>query len=85
MTPTQHVDRVSAEDMMSLDADTGSAPMQVGAILMLNTAPGEDPVSLLEALALRLCAVHRLRQRLVSAGDPFGRMIPALIRHIIWA
>ena len=70
MKSIQHVDRVSAEDMMSLDADIGSAPMQVGAILMLNTAPGDDQISLLEALALRLGAVHRLRQRLVSV--PFG-------------
>ena len=70
MTPIQHVDRVSAEDMMSLDADIGSAPMQVGAILMLSTEASEDPVSLLDALALRLGAVPRLRQRLVTV--PFG-------------
>ncbi|MFF2029297.1 wax ester/triacylglycerol synthase domain-containing protein [Arthrobacter sp. NPDC058192] len=70
MTPAKHVDRVSAEDMMSLDADIGSAPMQVGAILMLSTGAGYDPVSLLDALALRLGAVPRLRQRLVTV--PFG-------------
>lgn len=70
MTPPQHVDRVSAEDMMSLDADLGSAPMQVGAILMLGTKGGEDPVSLLNTLAFRLGAVPRLRQRLVTV--PFG-------------
>ena len=70
MTPVQHVDRVSAEDMMSLDADIGSAPMQVGAILMLSTEAGEDPVSFLDTLALRLGAVPRLRQRLVDV--PFG-------------
>jgi diacylglycerol O-acyltransferase len=70
MTPTQHVDRVSAEDMMSLNADIGSAPMQVGAILMLGTEAGDDPVSLLDTLALRLGAVPRLRQRLITV--PFG-------------
>lgn len=70
MTPRPHVDRVSAEDMMSLDADIGSAPMQVGAILMLSTEAGEDPVSLLDTLALRIGAVPRLRQRLVTV--PFG-------------
>ncbi|MFF2244380.1 wax ester/triacylglycerol synthase domain-containing protein [Arthrobacter sp. NPDC058130] len=70
MIPTQNVDRVSAEDLMSLDADIGSTPMQVGAILMLSTEPGEDPVFLLNALMLRLGAVPRLRQRLVSV--PFG-------------
>jgi WS/DGAT/MGAT family acyltransferase len=70
MTPTQRLDRVSAEDMMSLDADIGSAPMQVGAILMLSTEAGEDPASLLHTLARRLGAVPRLRQRLVTV--PFG-------------
>jgi WS/DGAT/MGAT family acyltransferase len=70
MTPRQHVDRVSAEDMMSLDADIGSAPMQVGAILMLSTEGSEDSAPLLEALARRLGTVPRLRQRLVSV--PFG-------------
>ena len=70
MTPLQHVDRVSAEDMMSLNADIGSAPMQVGAILMLGTEAGEDPVSFMDTLALQLGAVPRLRQRLVTV--PFG-------------
>jgi WS/DGAT/MGAT family acyltransferase len=56
--------------MMSLDADIGSAPMQVGAILMLSAESGDDPVNLQEALALRLGAIPRLRQRLVSV--PFG-------------
>ena len=55
---------------MSLDADIGSAPMQVGAILMLSTEGSEDSEPLLEALARRLGTVPRLRQRLVSV--PFG-------------
>ncbi|WP_026537173.1 wax ester/triacylglycerol synthase domain-containing protein [Arthrobacter sp. 9MFCol3.1] len=75
MTPRQHVDRVSAEDMMSLDADIGSAPMQVGAILMLSEEGGEGPAPLLDALAHRLGAVPRLRQRLVSVPFGCGRSI----------
>lgn len=55
MTPTQHFDRVSPEDMMSLDAGGGSGPMQVGAILMLGTEGAKDPVPLLNTLALRPC------------------------------
>ena len=74
---------------MSLDADIGSAPMQVGAILMLGTDGGDDSVPLLETLARQLGAVPRLRQRLVTVPfgcrRPFGRLIPALIRHTISA
>lgn len=70
MTLTRHFDRVSPEDMMSLDADGGSAPMQVGAVLMFGMEGGQDPVPLFDRMAQRLSAVPRLRQRLVNV--PFG-------------
>jgi WS/DGAT/MGAT family acyltransferase len=70
MIPTRPLERVSAEDMMSLDADAGSAPMQVGAILMLRAGAGQDPAPLLDMLARRISTVPRLRQRLVPV--PFG-------------
>ena len=69
MTPPR-IDRISAEDQMSLIADTGSAPMQVGAIITLCTQPGHDPALLLGTLTRRIRAIPRLRQRLLTV--PFG-------------
>jgi WS/DGAT/MGAT family acyltransferase len=75
MTRTQHIDRVSPEDMMSLNADAGSAPMQVGAILMLVMKGDQDVVPFLDAVTHRLGAVPRLRQRLARVPLGCGRPI----------
>lgn len=64
------IDRISAEDQMSLTADTGSAPMQVGAIITLCTQAGDATALLRDTLTRRIRAVPRLRQRLVTV--PFG-------------
>lgn len=64
------IDRISAEDQMSLTADTGSAPMQVGAIITLCTPAGHAPALLLDTLTRRIRAVPRLHQRLLTV--PFG-------------
>jgi diacylglycerol O-acyltransferase / wax synthase len=69
------VDRVSAEDLMSLAADTGSAPMQVGAALLLSSAGPFDVDGLLTALGGRLPRVPRLRQRLINTPLGGGRPI----------
>lgn len=47
--------------------------MQVGAVLMLDTRAGLDPGSVLEAIAQRVRAVPRLRQRLVRVPLGCGR------------
>ncbi len=67
---TRPIDRISAEDQMSLTADTGSAPMQVGAIITLCPQPGQAPALLLDTLTRRIRAVPRLHQRLLTV--PFG-------------
>lgn len=59
---------------MSLAADSGSAPMQVGAILALSMEAGQTPALLLDRLAQRIRAVPRLRQRLVRV--PAGCGLP---------
>jgi WS/DGAT/MGAT family acyltransferase len=61
--------------MMSLDADAGSAPMQVGAILMLRTGADQDVDPLLDVLARRISTVPRLRQRLVRVPFACGRPV----------
>nr|WP_300150037.1 wax ester/triacylglycerol synthase domain-containing protein [Propionicimonas sp.] len=63
------IERLSGDDLMSLDGDHGTVPMQVGAILWFGPdAPGVD--ALVEHLAGRLPAVPRLRQ--VIRRTPLG-------------
>jgi len=70
------IDRVSADDLMSLATERGTTPTQVGAVLFLDTsswpdtAAGLDAERVLALLARRLPGVPRLRQRLVTL--PFG-------------
>lgn len=73
MTTFHPVERVSTDDLMSLASERGTTPMQVGAVLMLDTRAGLDPVSVIEALAHRVRAVPRLRQRLVRVPPVCGR------------
>ncbi len=84
MGESLRIDRVSADDLMSLATERGTTPTQVGAVLFLDTggragsatgpgivsAPGLDAAQVVEQLARRLPGVPRLRQRLVSL--PFG-------------
>ena len=63
------IERLSGDDLMSLDGDHGTVPMQVGAILWFGPdAPGAD--ALVDHLAGRLPAVPRLRQ--VIRRTPLG-------------
>ena len=64
------IDRVSADDLMSLATDRGSTPMQVGAVLFLDTRTGLDSGQGIVLLAQRILSVPRLRRRLVTV--PFG-------------
>jgi len=73
---TYHLaDRVSPDDLMSLASERGSTPMQVGAVLMLDAREGLDPGLVAEAIAHRVTAVPRLRQRLVKVPWGFGRPV----------
>ena len=55
---------------MSLVPARGSAPLNVGVVLMIDVGDGLDTTRLLETIADRLPAVPRLRQRLIRV--PFG-------------
>jgi WS/DGAT/MGAT family acyltransferase len=69
------IDRASAEDLMSLSGDKGSAPMQVGAVLLLSPPGPVDVTEVLARLQDRLPAVPRLRQRLTRAPVGGGRPV----------
>jgi diacylglycerol O-acyltransferase / wax synthase len=67
------IDRATSEDLVSLATDVGSAPMQVGAVLVLD---GElDPGAVATAVGDRIRAVPRLRQRLVRTPPGCGRPV----------
>ena len=69
------IERATADDVVSLATDVGSAPMQVGAVLLLDTAGGFDLDRATAAIAERIQAVPRLRQRLVHTRVGCGRPI----------
>lgn len=67
--------RVTAEDMTSLAADVGPAPMQIGAILLLDTSGGFDLAAGRDAISQRIRSIPRLRQRLQPVPPGCGRPI----------
>ncbi len=64
------IDRASSDDMVSLATDVGAAPMQVGAVILLDTSEGFDLERARRTIDERIRSVPRLRQRLVAT--PFG-------------
>ena len=68
-------ERVSADDLMSLATERGSTPLQVGAVLMLDASESLEPGLVADALADRVRAVPRLRQRLVKVPWGCGRPV----------
>lgn len=68
-------ERVSTDDLMSLAAERGSTPMQVGAVLLLGSSEHLDPELVTHAFAHRIAAVPRLRQRLVKVPWGCGRPV----------
>ena len=80
------VDRASPADLMQLAADTGPAPMHIGAVLELATEPDFSLADAQRLLGERIGAVPRLRRRLCRApfgcGRPFWADDPAFdLRH----
>ncbi len=62
------IQRTSANDLMALATESGAAPMQIAAVLVLDGPI--DVVDVRRGLADRITAVRRLRQRLERS--PFG-------------
>lgn len=76
--PAPLVERASTGDLTMLAADVGPAPLQVGAVLMVEPPPGQagpDAGLLREVISSRVPSVPRLRQRLVRVPVGCGRPI----------
>ena len=73
--------RVSSDDLMSLASERGSTPMQVGAVVMLDAHESLVPGLVIDAMADRITAVPRLRQRLVKVPWGCGRPVWVDDRH----
>ncbi|MEO5833481.1 MAG: wax ester/triacylglycerol synthase domain-containing protein [Nakamurella sp.] len=71
--PTRPIQRTSPNDLMALAAESAAAPMQVAAVLVLDRCLGLADVR--RALADRIAAVPRLRQRLHRAPVGCGRPV----------
>ncbi|MCU1499318.1 MAG: hypothetical protein JWM47_3271 [Acidimicrobiales bacterium] len=69
------IDRVTPQDAVSLATDVGPAPMQVGAVLLLDGGARLDPEAIRTAIGERIRSVPRLRQRLVETPLGCGRPI----------
>lgn len=70
MSGDSTIDRVSADDLMSLVGDSASNPMQAGAVMFLDAAEDFDLDRALESFGGRMATVPRLHQLLVKV--PFG-------------
>ncbi len=68
------IDRATAEDVVSLATDVGPAPMQVGAVLVLDAAT-LDIGQTKAAIAERISVIPRLRKLLVHTPPGCGRPV----------
>ena len=64
------IQRTTPDDVINLATDSAMAPMQVGAVLLLDGGPDFDLTAAKDTLARRLSTVPRMRQRLQRV--PFG-------------
>jgi len=64
VAPTRKVDRVTADDLMSLVGGATSPPLQVGAALLLDVGRPFTVGELRQALTSRVPGVPRLRREL---------------------
>lgn len=82
------LDRATANDLTVLATDRGPAPMNMGAVVVVDGADGLDVATVRATLAERLAAVPRLRRRLEPVPPGCGRPVwvddPAfaLDRHV---
>jgi diacylglycerol O-acyltransferase len=69
------LERLSADDLMSLAARRYPPPLQVGAVLIFDARGGLDVGALRAVLQQRIAAVPRLRQRLEKLPLGCGRPV----------
>ena len=73
--PGPPIERVSLADLMLLDCDVGPAPMQAGAVLLLDAGPRFDVGAATAVIGERVTKVPRLRQVLVRTPPGCGRPV----------
>jgi len=61
--------------MITLATDIGPVPMQVGAIIVLDAGPGFELSGAEAVIAGRLCAIPRLRQRIIRVPPGCGHPV----------
>jgi diacylglycerol O-acyltransferase / wax synthase len=69
------IERASPNDVVTLATDRGPAPMNIGAVLIVDAASDLDFSTVRSTLEARLPRVRRLRQRLVKLPLGCGRPI----------
>jgi WS/DGAT/MGAT family acyltransferase len=69
------IERASANDVVTLATDRGPAPMNIGAVLIVEDAADLDFSTVASILEGRLPRVRRLRQRLMKTPPGCGRPI----------
>ena len=69
------IERASANDVVTLATDRGPAPMNIGAVLIVDDAVDLDFATVTSVLESRLPRVRRLRQRLIKTPPGCGRPI----------
>src|SRR6478609_2970764 len=74
--PAVPIERASAADLALMAMESGGVvPEHLGAVLVLDAGPGSDVESARRALAERVRAVPRLRQRLVRVPAGCARPV----------
>ena len=69
------IERASPNDVVTLATDRGPAPMNIGAVLIVDAAADLDFATVTSILDSRLPRVRRLRQRLIKTPPGCGRPI----------
>jgi WS/DGAT/MGAT family acyltransferase len=70
------IERATSSDLVMLLMDRkGGTPEQLGAVLVLDQAPGTDAAAVERAIAERIRRIPRLRQRLVRVPPGCGRPV----------
>ena len=69
------IERASANDVVTLATDRGPAPMNIGAVLIVDDAADLDFATVTSVLESRLPRVRRLRQRLIRTPPGCGRPV----------
>lgn len=78
--PADGIARSSADHVVSLATDVGPAPMQVGAVLLIDPPYDRTADEVVDAIGERIVTVPRLRQVLEPSTSSVGCCRPGSMR-----